>query len=335
MDPLVFTPYLRPTVWGRRQLGELLDKPLPAEGSWGESWEVSVHPTHVSRVAEGPLAGLSLTQLCQQHGRELFGSSFVKGQAFPLLVKFLDANDWLSVQVHPDDDKAPELAGETLGKTEAWVVLAAAPGSRIFAGLKRGVTRDHLEEAMLAGRVVECLNAFEPQPGDCLYLPAGTVHAVGGGVLIAEVQQSSDATLRLYDWGRLGADGNPRTLHIPQALAAIDWDVGPAEPRCPWPLPGLPGERLAACDYFCIDRYFLRQDLACPYPGQLSLWMVLDGTAELRAAGGYCRTFARGGVVMVPAASDAWWRADSAAMLLGVTLPQMDLGDFIPQRLTA
>jgi mannose-6-phosphate isomerase len=181
--------------------------------------------------------------------------------------------------------------------------------------------RGRLEEALTAGRVGECLHAFEPRAGDCLYLPAGTVHAVGGGVLLAEVQQSSDATLRLDDWGRVGSDGKPRTLHVPQALAAIDWASRPVVPEPARPLPGLPGERLVACGYFVLDRFFLQDELRCPHAGRLSIWMVVNGTAELRAAGGYRRSFARGGTVAIPAATrNASWRASPSSTLLCVSL---------------
>jgi mannose-6-phosphate isomerase len=318
MDPIVFSPYLRPMVWGGRRLGDELGKPLPPDGTWGESWEVSSHPSHETAVAEGPLAGMTVTQLCQRHGRELFGPAARHYHAFPLLVKYLDANDLLSVQVHPDDDKAMELAGEPFGKTEAWVVLAAAPTGRIWAGLKPGVDRPALERALAEKQVAECLHSFTPRPGDCLFLRAGTVHAVGGGVLMAEVQQSSDATLRLYDWDRLGSDGKPRPLHVEASLKAIDWSAGPLHP-----VRGekrSAGERLVQCRYFVLDRFRVAGELRSRYDGRLSLWLVLEGRAELHTASGYRRAFAAGGTVLVPASAEgARWRG--GATLLGVTLP--------------
>lgn len=320
MDPLVFTPYLRPMVWGGRRLGDVLGKPLPPEGTWGESWEVSSHPSHVTCVAEGPLAGVSLTDLCRRHGRELFGPGAPAYDAFPLLVKYLDANDLLSVQVHPDDDQAMRLSGERFGKTEAWVVLAASPGGRIYAGLKPGIDRAAFERALAEKRVAGCLHSFAPKPGDCLFLRAGTVHAVGGGVLMAEVQQSSDATLRLYDWDRLGSDGKPRPLHVEQSLEAIDWSAGPLGPVKGRPLPGLPGERLVECCYFVMDRFRLAGDPGSPYAGRLSLWLLLEGRGELSTATGYRRSFAAGATVLVPASAEGVrWGGDG--QLLGVTLP--------------
>ena len=306
MDPLVFEPYLRPQVWGSRRLGTQLGKQLPAEGNFGESWEISGHPQHVSCVAEGPFQGTALTELCRQHGRELFGESPASGD-FPLLIKYLDCHVPLSVQVHPDDLLALQLLGEDQGKTEAWVILDADPTARVYAGLRPGTTRELLERHLDAGTVAECLHEFVPQAGECVFLPAGTVHAVGGGVLIAEVQQTSDATFRLWDWNRLGPDGQPRALHREQALRAIDWSAGPVAPVRPQALDDLPanavGERLVESAYFRMDRLRLRGEAALAPAGVLSLWMVLEGTATLSSTGGYRREFRRGETVLVPAAA--------------------------------
>lgn len=325
MYPPDLTPYLRPMVWGGRRLQEALGKALPPGGNWGESWEISVHPTHVSQVASGPFAGRKLTDLCRDHRDELFGPSNTTRSTFPLLLKYLDARDWLSVQVHPDDESAPRLAGEPLGKTEAWVVLDVAPEGRIFAGLRAGVGRAELQEAIQAGSVADCLHSFVPRPGDCLFLRAGTVHAVGGGVLLAEVQQSSDATLRLFDWDRLGTDGKPRALHVPQALDAIDWRAGPVAPVRGVPLIGIgggvEGEQLVRCEYFRLDRFRATSMFSSPYPNELSAWMVLDGQAELVAGEAYRRECRRGDTILIPAsASDVRWLPSGPATFLGVTL---------------
>lgn len=306
MDPLVFEPYFRPQVWGSRRLATQLGKPLPAEGNFGEAWEISGHPQHVSRVAEGAFKGTSLTQLCEQHSRELFGDGSCRGD-FPLLIKYLDCHVPLSVQVHPNDALAQQLLGEDQGKTEAWVILDADPTARVYAGLRPGTTRESLEHHLDAGTVADCLHEFVPQAGDCVFLPAGTVHAVGGGVLIAEVQQTSDATFRLWDWNRLGSDGKPRALHREQALQAIDWSTGPVAPVRPQPLGNLPantaGERLVASAYFQMDRLRIQGESALAPAGVLSLWMVLAGTASLRSAGGYQREFRRGETVLIPASA--------------------------------
>ncbi len=323
MEPLVFEPYLRPQVWGQRRLGEWFRKPLPSTGAFGESWEISAHPHHVSRVAEGPLKGMLLTDLCASQPRNIFGDQAPPAR-FPLLIKLLDCHDWLSIQVHPSDEIAARLVPGELGKTEAWVVLAAEPGGRIYAGLLPGITRTELERHLKQGTTDRCLHSFAPKAGDCVYLPAGTVHAVGGGVVIAEVQQTSDATFRLFDWNRWGQDGKPRTLHIDQALAAIDWDRGPVEPLKGTPLPGCSsGERLVQCSYFTLDQFWLKQPLPIPYPGRLSIWMVLEGSAQLATSGNYQRSFRRGETVLIPASapSSCWKTENVPAKLLGVSLP--------------
>jgi mannose-6-phosphate isomerase len=327
MDPLVFEPYLRPMVWGSRRL-ERYGKRLPTEGTYGESWEISGHPHHVSRVADGPLQGKSLDELCTQFPRELFGNSPALAR-FPLLIKLLDCHDWLSVQVHPTDELAARLLPGELGKTEAWVVLAAEAGARIYAGLKPGVTRSDLEQHLAAGTVQECLHQFQPRPGDCIFLLAGTVHAVGGGVVMAEVQQTSDATFRLFDWNRLGSDGKPRALHVCEALESINWNAGPVHPVTPEALPNMPdgvrGDKLVRCRYFALERFTLSGSLPLPSPGRLSIWQVLDGSAALHSAAGQARTFRRGETVLVPAAAnDLTWTCekDQRGSLLGIWLPE-------------
>lgn len=314
MGPLVFSSYPRPMVWGQRRLATRLGKALPTDGPYGEAWEVSGHRAHVSVVAEGPLAGTTLAELCTRHADDLYGES-ARSAVFPLLVKYLDAHDWLSVQVHPDDRQANRLAPGEGGKTEAWVVLYAEAGARIWAGLEAGVGPADLERHLDRGTVVECLHVLTPKAGDCLFLPAGTVHAVGGGVLLAEVQQTSDATFRLYDWDRVQPDGTRRPLHIAQSLAVIDWDAGPVDPVVPR------GDELVACPFFALDRFALDRARSFPATGRATIWLVLDGGARLQTAG-YDRPFRAGETVLVPAAaSDLEWLPDAQATLLRVRLP--------------
>jgi mannose-6-phosphate isomerase len=269
MDPLIFTPYARPQVWGQRRLEAKLGKALPPAGTYGESWEISAHPHHQSRVAEGPLAGRSLAELWRDCPHDIYGTHSDPPAKFPLLIKYLDCHEQLSVQVHPTDQIAAELLPGEMGKTEAWVIIDAEPTARIYAGLRHGTTREQLEEHLKQGTVADCLHHFAPRPGDCLFLPAGTVHAVGGGVLMAEVQQSSDATFRLFDWNRLGTDSKPRELHIAQSLRSIDWQAGPQNPVSPQPIRGLPtgitGEKLVDCPYFSLARFLINDPFLVPY----------------------------------------------------------------------
>jgi mannose-6-phosphate isomerase len=328
MQPLVFEPYFRPQIWGQRRLKDRLDKALPADGPFGESWEISAHPLHVSRVAEGPWCGITLTELWEHHAEELAGSQAPATPRFPLLIKILDCHDLLSVQVHPSDQLARALLSNESGKTEAWVVLDAESTGRIYAGLSPGTTRDDLERHLDAGTVAECLHTFNPQPGDCLLLSCGTVHAAGGGILVAEVQQTSDATFRLFDWNRLGPDGKPRTLHRTEALQAIDWSIGPVRPVTPTKLDGVgcgvQGESLVHCSYFCMERYAVDGELLAPYAGQMSIWMVLAGMIQLQTNDGYQRWFRTGETVLIPAsAGQASWNTGMAgsATMLAVTIP--------------
>jgi len=330
MQPLVFEPYYRPLIWGGRLLKRRLGKSLPAEGNFGESWELSAHPHHVSRVAEGPMRGMTLGDVWQQHRAEVVGSETCSAGGFPWLVKFLDCRDLLSVQVHPDDATARELLSDETGKTEAWVVVDTEPTGRIYAGLKPGTRPADLQRHLDAGTVAECLHSFAPYPGDCVLLPAGTVHAVGGGVLLAEVQQSSDATFRLFDWNRVDRDGRPRPLHRKAAMRSIDWSAGPVRPAAPRSFEnlcaGAEGEMLVRCPYFCLDRYRIRTELPVPYAGRMSVWMLLDGQAELRSTkADYRRPFQPGQTVLIPASSGPLtWVASGAtpATALAVTLPE-------------
>jgi mannose-6-phosphate isomerase len=309
--PLRFEPILKELIWGGRRLGTLLGKPLGEGAHYAESWEIADHRDDVSRVADGPLEGVSLRELVRGRGAELLGPALAKGSGgqFPLLVKMLDAHQVLSVQVHPDDDRGRRLAADN-GKTEAWVILHAEPGSLIYAGLRRGVTRDDLAAAMRNGTVEPLLHRFEPQPGDCILIPAGTVHAIGAGVVLAEIQQMSDATFRIYDWGRTGHDGRPRKLHPDEALESTDFDAGPVDPVAsrPEPIAGGTREDLVRCPYFALER--LRLDAGASGgvpvggPERFTILVGLEGSAEVRH-GGKATPLGYGQTLLLPAALGA------------------------------
>lgn len=292
MGPIRFVPYLRPMVWGGRRLETHLGKPLPTEDAYGEAWEVSDHPLHASRVSHGPLEGRTLRDLMEERAGYLLGRHHHGHHRFPWLVKFLDCSDWLSVQVHPDEHAVRTLWPGENSKTEAWFVIDTAPGSRIYAGLLPGVDEVGLRAATAAGRVAECLHSFEPAPGDCVFLPAGTVHAVGGGVLMAEVQQTSDATFRLFDWNRRDAHGKARQLHVEESMAAIDWTQGPvnpvrvpsfarvgqpADPASPETAPVSRRQPLVDCLYFHLEYVESRVPFEIAGVHRLQLFVVLRG----------------------------------------------------------
>ncbi len=329
MEPLFFEPFLRPQIWGARELARSLGKHLPDAGTYGESWEISAHPLHYSSVSEGTFQGESLPNLWRKYGNEIFGrtpNSPVAPETFPLLIKYLDCNQLLSVQVHPNDAMAKKLSSEGQGKAEAWVVLAAEPQSRIFAGLRDGVTRGELESRMEDGTVAECLYEIAPRLGECYMFKAGTVHAAGGGVLVAEIQQSSDATFRLFDWNRIGTDGKPRKLHREEALQAIDWELGPIHPVRPESIAvkgtGVKGSHLTNCEFFSLSRYQIQNgDMPIPFGDQMSIWMVLSGEATLSSPNGYYRVCRTGATCLIPAGFSALKWSASEAELLATVVP--------------
>jgi mannose-6-phosphate isomerase len=288
-QPLRFEPFLRPMVWGGRELARFLGKNLPTNDTYGESWEVSDHGAHRSRLAIASGYGVTLEQLMQEQRHDLLGSAAKQHATFPWLIKLLDANDWLSVQVHPDEAAVKKLLPGENAKTEAWLVLDAKPTSRIYAGLKPGIGPAELRRALEHGNVADCLHAFTPRIGDFIYLPAGTVHAIGGGVLFAEIQQTSDATFRLFDWNRRDAQGRARALHIDESFASIHWDQGPITPTNV----AAATVPLVRSPYFEIE--WVRHANPVEFGGKhrLQAWIVAEGRGH----------FANGEFVM---AGDAW-----------------------------
>jgi mannose-6-phosphate isomerase len=305
---LRFQPIFRRYLWGGRRLGTVLGKPIGPEVDYAESWELVDHGADQSVVRFGPLAGTTLGELVKHHAVELFGESGASLSTFPLLMKLLDCNRTLSVQVHPNDEQAARLTPPDLGKTEAWVVLAAEPGSKIYAGLKPGVTREKLAAALAAGRCETTLHEFEPRVGDCVFIPAGTIHALGAGLLIAEIQQASDTTFRLFDWNRVDAEGKPRALHVEQSLATIDYTRGPVGAQKVQSISvaknGQSRERLVACDKFVLDRITFDKPTSIGGDGRFHVLCVAEGSA--RAANDPAdQPLARGDVALLPAAAGA------------------------------
>jgi len=251
-------PYFREMVWGGRRLQEVYDKPLPAGRPIGESFELSAYPGRESVVAAGPLAGWNLSSLVRQYGEQLLGRQMWQrcGDRFPLLIKLLDAQQDLSIQVHPDDAYALGEGLEDRGKMEAWFVLDSA-GGRVAHGLRPGVGREAFAEAIRAGRVEETVRFHPVKPGDVLFMPPGTVHALCSGVMIYEVQQSSDLTFRISDYGRLGLDGKPRKLHLREALAVIDFGAQSPGPVFWRDLPAAREDSasLVECEHFRLHLY--------------------------------------------------------------------------------
>jgi mannose-6-phosphate isomerase len=220
--PLTFQPIFKERVWGGRHLEQLYHKALPPGKPIGESWEICDRPGDVSVITNGPHAGKDLRWLMENRTDELLGAALAPGDRFPLLIKILDAQDKLSLQVHPPAEIAASLGGEP--KTEMWYFAQAEPWSEVYAGLRPGVNRAEFEQKLSAGTVADCFHRLPVRPGHALFLPSGRVHALGAGLVLFEVQQNSDTTYRVFDWNRTGLDGKPRALHPAEALASIDFE---------------------------------------------------------------------------------------------------------------
>lgn len=287
--PLLFEPVLKDYIWGGRNL-EKLGRTLPADGVIAESWEIAGHEDGTTRVANGRYAHKLLTELYQELGLDLIGRRSAWAQArgkFPLLIKLLDAQRPLSVQVHPQDDYALAHEGNELGKTEMWVVLHAAPDAEVILGVAHPISKDDFRVAINSNQLEPHLHRIPVKVGDHICVPAGSMHAIMGGLLIAEIQQNSNTTYRVYDWGRVGADGQPRPLHVDKALDVINFtQIAPA--LCPPELlsdeAGIRRSRLCQTDYFVTERVELAQGAV--FSGRctgetLEIWGVVAGAVQI------------------------------------------------------
>jgi len=325
--PVIFEPILKPKLWGGRRLETVLGKPLPPGLSIGESWELADLEDDRSQVASGPAKGKTLSRLVADWGTELTGRAPLVAGRFPLLIKFLDAVEPLSVQVHPTEEIAARLGGTVRVKHEAWYVIDAAPDALIYRGLRPGVGEAELRRVIEEGRVESVLNRIPARKGHCFYLPSGTVHALGAGVLVAEVQTPSDVTYRLYDWDRIDpATGQRRELHIEQALECVRYEPVPPESEKPQHLASVwtSVTSLVRCEAFVVERVRMAEGVEQPIPhAEMVIWMVIEGRGLI-----YCKDldrplgFARGDTVLLPAGMrEGRVRADGNCLWLEVTVP--------------
>ena len=300
--PFTFQPIFKERVWGGRNLERLYHKALPPRAPIGESWEISDRPGDVSVIANGPLAGKNLRWLMEHHERDLLGDDPPQGGRFPLLIKILDAEDKLSLQVHPPAHKAAELGGEP--KTEMWYITRAQAGAALYAGLKRGVTRDEFERRVRDGSVAGCFHHLPVRAGDVMFLPSGRVHAIGAGLVLFEIQQNSDTTYRVFDWNRAGMDGKPRELHVAQSLASIDFDdFEPGLVASPFATSGLCRIRaLANGPLFKTSEFRAISATAILFrPSHMRIIGVVEGKVIVAGADGGKAELAAGGFCLVPA----------------------------------
>ncbi len=320
--PLRFEPLYQYRPWGGRRFANLLSAPLPGDGPIGEAWLLSDRDDHASLVAHGPLKGLTLTQLLTQWPDQLLGRLAGHFPRFPLLLKFLDVRDSISVQVHPSDRQTNQLpAGET-GKTEAWIVLAAGPKGRVYAGLKPATTADELRQAIARGTVADHLASFRTRPGAGIFIPAGTVHSLSD-LVVFEIQENSDVTFRLYDWNRVDATtGEHRPLQVDQAMDCIDFArgaVGPIVPLVQEVGSGL-REQMFLCKHFGLWRFSGTSTFSVGKAETPRVLVCLAGNGQLEH---HTNTYAfgRGDVLLLPAVVGACFCRARTVSLLEISLP--------------
>jgi len=323
--PLHFEPIYQYRLWGGRHLADLLTVPLPGDGPIGESWILSDRDDHQSVVSNGPLKGQTIGQLMRKEQENLLGKLAWRFKRFPLLLKFLDVHEMLSVQVHPSDLQRNYLPVGEHGKTEAWVVLEAGPDSRIYAGLKPDTTADNLQQSLTNGTIDDHLACFTPKSGDGVFLPAGTVHSLGGDVVVFEVQQNSDVTFRLYDWDHIDSKtGKHRALQVDQAIKCIDFAQGAIQPVVPLVEGIIPVRR--ELFFYCEHFHLWLLHGQSPFTvGEINAPRVLvctdgDGKIEYNNTD---YTIGKGDIFLLPAVVGACtFKPQSAVTLLVIALPE-------------
>ena len=311
--PLKFKPIFKERIWGGRKLAEVFGKAIPADVKIGESWELADLQNDKSIIANGQLAGQTLASAINGYSEAITGSADFSGP-FPLLVKLLDAEDVLSVQVHPDENACRRMRkGDP--KTECWYIIAAEPEAVIYKGLKRGVTKERMADAIKTGTVADLLIKVPVKPGECHFLPAGTIHAIGAGLVIAEIQMPSDTTYRVFDWNRVDDSGKPRELHIEESLESIHYDSSRDN------LTVETVGRLVDCPYFKVDKHnqtprgevFIK-------PAELQVQIIIKGSGKIINRTIEPVRFAAGDTLLIPAAFEGVMRFDTAAEYLTATL---------------
>ncbi|MEQ8469533.1 MAG: mannose-6-phosphate isomerase [Marinoscillum sp.] len=300
--PLKFKTIFKDKLWGGQKIKTILGKDFGDLPNCGETWELSGVKGNISEVSNGPLKGKLLTDIIGSGAQELLGARIQSqyGDEFPLLIKFIDANQDLSIQVHPDDELAQKRHA-SFGKTEMWYIMQADEGASLISGFSQEVNRDSYQKAFNEGKLEEILNREEVTAGDVFFLPAGRVHTIGQGLLLAEIQQTSDVTYRIYDFDRVDDKGNKRELHVEEALDAIDYKkydeyktlyIDKRDERV----------GLVKCPYFTTNKLHLTSDYSLDHSGLdcFKIYICLDGNATLSYAGG-SETLSMGDVVLVPA----------------------------------
>lgn len=323
--PMKLRASLHETIWGGQRLADVAGKELAAGALVGESWETALD----ALVVEGPFVGQTLGEAVDALGGELIGARAVEvfGLRFPLLAKFIDAQQWLSVQTHPNDQYAAEHEYGKLGKTECWYILGAEPGAKIVYGVRHPVTPEDVRIAVNANRLEDLLYSVEVRPGDAVFVPAGTVHAIGAGVTLFELQEYSDVTYRLYDYGRIQPDGQPRELHLERALDVMRYEPSPNHAVTPVTLASdahVTRRALVACDYFVEEELAIRDSVqGSVSESSLHILVALDGECVLETPDSDAMVIARGETVTLPAGLGSY-TLSGVARLIRAYVPEAD-----------
>ena len=306
-NPIYFKPIYQERVWGGRNLEEALGRKLPEGEVIGESWDVVDRREAMSFIEKGDFAGKSLRELIEDRPEEIMGEGYDSSRPFPILVKWLDCSDRLSLQVHPPAEVAPALGGEP--KTENWYIADCQADASLIVGLKNGVTRDEFERRLGEGTLEECVHRFPVSSGESILVESGRIHAIDAGNLILEIQQNSDTTYRVYDWGRVGLDGRPRQLHVEESLKCIDWNDFEPETVCPGPGESL----LADCREFRLRKMDLEvsSNPVALEQGEPRLVSVTAGSVQISG-----KEAVNGTTVLLPARSSFEVTASEGATIL-------------------
>lgn len=303
MELIKLKPAFKDYLWGGTRLREDWNKHSDMK-RLAESWELSAHPDGESVIETGSDAGQTFTQYLEKHGEKVLGKNARAFEKFPLLIKLIDAKQPLSIQVHPSDEYALRVEGE-YGKTEMWYVVDCDPGAFLYFGVNRTLTPGEFQQRIAENTLTEVLNRVEVKKGDVFFIESGTIHAIGAGILICEIQQNSNTTYRVYDYGRRDDAGNLRELHVEKAMAVSKLTPSDTDQtrRAAQPIPGGTQERLASCNYFTTDKYEI-QGKAALFSGEDSFisLMVLSGSGEVSGAENTL-SFAAGDSLFIPAGS--------------------------------
>ncbi|HRS11523.1 MAG TPA: class I mannose-6-phosphate isomerase [Sedimentisphaerales bacterium] len=311
--PMKCVPIFKERIWGGQALRTVFGKALPAGATIGESWELADLPHDKTVIANGPFEGRPIADVVQEHPRQIAGTADFPSP-FPLLVKLLDAQDVLSVQVHPDAETCRRM-GRGEPKTECWYIIDAQPGAVIYKGLKKRVTPEQFARAIADGTAADLLAKVPVERGQCHFLPAGTAHAIGGGLLIAEIQTPSDTTYRIYDWNRVDHTGRPRPLHIDEALQSIHFDVTADQ------LPVTTVGRLVDCEHFKVDKGHRSKGTELLLArGRLRTLIMLSGGGTIESRQAEPVEFVAGDCLVIPAAYDGAATFGADTEYLTVTL---------------